>query len=312
MSDTTTNTATTTTTTNSDQNAGGNAGGNASAQTTDNKSFLDVDAIKKPIGNDPPAPAAQQKTDPAQAEKDIKPVDQPGQKETRPEWLKDDRFWDAEKGRVRVEDLNKSFNELERKISAGDHKAPAKAEDYKLKLNDDQKKILFGSDKANPMDDVGIKGVTAWGVKHKISQDAMNDLLSVYADMVEPQVQSLTIDIEKEKAALGKNADAIIQNNVDFIGHLYRSGTINDAEVGELKILLETAAGVKVLQKIRQYYGEAPIPMNASSDAGMPSRDELAKMLNSPEYEKDPEYKAKVDQMYAKRYGSQPAMSSRS
>ena len=128
--------------------------------------------------------------------------------------------------------------------------------------------------------------------------------------MVEPGLAKMTVDIAAEKAVLGKNADAVIKNQMDFLGHLYRSGHINDKQLAEAQIIGETAAGIQLLQKIREYYGEQPIPTNSTPDAGMPSKEELSAMLNDPKYDTDPDHKAKVDGLYAKRYGTQPAMSS--
>ena len=297
-----------------DNGSGGGGGGSDDANKQ--ASMIDTDAIKKG-SQDPNAgdggdnKQVVNQDDPNKKPDDQKTVDQPGQKAARPDWLKEDKFWDAEKGEVKAEDILKSYKELEAKFHNGDHKAPAKAEDYKLKLDDDQKAVLFGKGDANPTDDPGIKALTGWAAKHKVSQDALNDLLGEYVDFVKPELEKVTIDIAAEKAVLGKNADAVIKNQMDFIGSLYRSGHINDKHLAELQILGETAAGIQALQAIRTYYGEQPIPTNLNtSGEGMPSKEELSGMLNDPKYDTDPDYRAKVDGLYAKRYGNQPAMSS--
>ena len=280
-----------------------------------NKSMFDTDQIKK--GDETPGDDGTPPVNPADDQKkpdDQEPVDQPNHEMKRPDWLKDDKFWDDEKGAIRMEEMHKSFKELEKKFHAGDHKAPEKAEDYKLEMNDDQKKILFGKpdvDAEAIAKDPGIKALTEWGVKNKVSQSAINELLGEYVGFVEPQIEKEMIDLDAEKAALGKNADAVIKNQMDFFGHLYKSGHINDKHLEELRILGETAAGIQAIQKIREYYGEQPIPTNLNtSGEGMPSKDELSAMLNDPKYDTDADFRAKVDGLYAKRYGNQPAMSS--
>jgi hypothetical protein len=285
--------------------AGGGGGGDDKS-----KSMLDVDAIKALKTQDPaPETKTAEQLAAEEAEKN-KTADLPGQKQVRPDWLKEDKFWDAEKGEVKAEDILKSYKELEAKFHKGDHKAPAKAEDYKLNLSDEQKTVLFGDAKADPAADPYIKGFTAWGVKNGVSQDGLNELLGMYHDLVAPEVSKAKIDIEVEKKALGPNADAVIKNQFDFLGQLYKAGHINDAMLNESQILMETSAGVKLLQAIRSYYGEAPIPTNITAQDGMPTKEELSAMLNDPKYDTDPDHKAKVDALYAKRYGNAPAMSS--
>ena len=57
---------------------------------------------------------------------------------TKPEGLPD-KFWDAEKGEVRVDDLTKSYSELEGKFRAGEHKKDeaGKPDDLKIEPVDD-------------------------------------------------------------------------------------------------------------------------------------------------------------------------------
>lgn len=284
-----------------------------------NQSMFDTDQITQnnQQGDDPTQQQQQQQQqqgDPTKKPDDQEPVNQPNHEMKRPDWLKDDKFWDEEKGSIRTEEMHKSFKELEKKFHNGDHKAPEKADGYKLEMTDDQKKVLFGKtdvDADAVKNDPGIKALTEWGAKNKIPQSALNELLGEYAGFVGPELEKVQIDLEAEKAALGKNADAVIKNQMDFFGHLFKSGHINEKHLGELKILGETAAGIQAIQKIREYYGEQPIPTNMqASGADMPSKDELSGMLNDPKYGEDKEYTAKVDALYAKRYGNNPAMSS--
>lgn len=285
---------------------------NTDNQQQQNNSMLDVEALKKEAQpqNDQPLPAQKQE----QQQQDNKPAQQPGQKENRPEWLGKgaDKFWDAEKGAVKAEEIFKSFTELEKKFHRGDHKSPEKAEDYKIgTLKDDQKKMLFGDNAADPVKDEAFKKAADWAQKNKIPQGAFDEMLEMYADLVAPQVEKMQIDVAAEKGKLGKNADTVIKNQFDFLGSMYRSGRLNDAQLQEAQILMETAAGVQLLQNIREFYGEQSIPTNPTgTESGMPTRDELSSMLNDPKYESDPTFKKKVDGLYDQMYGTAPAISS--
>jgi len=296
-----------------DDNGGGGGAGGADNKDGEQKpgSMLDTDALKKSAtpptdGQQPPA------TDPNKKPDDQKPVEQPGQKQARPDWLKDDKFWDAEKGEPRYEAMHKSFKELEQKFHKGDHKAPEKAEDYKINLADAKKVTLFGNKDADASKDPAVQELTKWAVENKIPQGALDQLLDKYADLVEPEVKKLQIDVVAEKAKLGKNADAVIKNQFDFLGSMYKAGRINDAMLDEARILMETAPGVQFLQALREHYGEQPIPTNpTNTEGGMPTSTELSAMLNDPKYDTDPDYKKKVDGLYDRMYGTQPAISSK-
>lgn len=289
-----------------DDENGGNGGGDDGNKNT---SMIDADAIKAGAKDETQDPNNKTTTqDPNDPNKTV--VEQPGQKMDRPDWLKEDKFWDAEKGQIRTEELNKSYSELQAKFAKGDHKAPAKAEDYKINLTDEQKQTLFGDVKADVANDEDVKAVTTWAQKNGVSQDGLNELMNMYAEMVGPEVEKMQIDVAAEKAQLGKNADAIIANTMDFFQQLYKAGHINDAMLSEAQILGETAAGIKFIQAVRSYYGEAPIPTNITANDGAPTKAELSAMLNDPKYDTDADYRAKVDAAYAKAYGNAPAMSS--
>jgi hypothetical protein len=238
-------------------------------------------------------------------------ADQPGQKMERPEWLKEDKFWDAEKGELKSDLLFKNYQELNAKFSRGDHKAPDKPEGYKVNISDDSKALLFGAKDADPHKDPLFQKAAEWGVKNKIPQGAMDEFIELYAEATAGEAGKYQIDVKAERQALGKNADAILQNQHEFFTQMYKNGEIGEAELKEAGILFETAAGVKLMQAIRSKYGEQSIPTDPSPNMdGVPSSDELAQMRLSDKYEKDAAYRAKVDGYYSKRYGDKPAMSS--
>lgn len=276
-------------------------------------SMLDVDKIKaaKDGTGETQQGGADKTTTGADATADkTDKTTEPGDKPTRPEYLAE-KFWDPEKGAPRTEELHKAYTELEKKFRAGDHKAPEKPEGYKVELDDKQKELLFGTKDANAHDDPLFKQFTGWGVKNKISQAAMSEILGMYAEATGEETGKFQIDVAKERQALGKNADAIIQNQHQFFEQMYKNGEIGEAELKEASILFETSAGIKLMQAIRARYGEASMPTNVDTAGdGVPSADELGKMVVDPKYGVDKAFTAKVDGFYNKRYGNAPAMSS--
>ncbi len=279
-----------------------------------NQSMLDVDKLKGKGGGEGDNGNKKTTTEEeaaALAAKDKSITDKPGQKQTRPDWLKNDKFWNSEKGEINTELMNRNLSELEAKFSKGQHKAPEKPEGYKMQVSEDVAKTLFGGDVSKAAEDPAIKKLNGFMHKYGMPQEAYDEFMGLYAEHIGPAQQALVIDVKAEKAKLGKNADAVIENQFQFLETLYKAGSISDAEVDEARILMETAAGVKFLQAIRTHYGENPIPVdNLNSREGMPTKDELAAMLNDPKYETDASYKKKVDNLYEKMYGNGPAMSS--
>jgi hypothetical protein len=296
------------------QTAGGGTDGGGD-KSGGNQSMLNVDKLKGKTGGEneggTKTTTQEEAAAAALAAKDKNIVDKPGQQQKRPDWLKNDKFWDAEKGQVNTELMNRNLTELETKFSKGQHKAPEKPEGYKMQVSEDVAKTLFGGDVSKAAEDPAIKKLNNFMHKYSMPQEAYDEFMGLYAEHIGPAQQALVIDVKAEKAKLGKNADAVIENQFQFLETLYKAKAIGDAEVDEARILMETAAGVKFLQAIREHYGENPIPVdNLNQDKGMPTKDELAAMLNDPKYESDPAYKKKVDNLYEKMYGNGPAMSS--
>lgn len=298
----------TTTTTTTENKTQGDAGNSAS--------MLDVEKIKAAKdgkeGQEQPGKQTTTDENPERAKNPDGTTSEPGKKGDRPAYLTEDKFWDEEKGEPRTEEILKGYRELEKKFRAGDHKAPEKPDGYKVELDDAKKTLLFGAKDADPNADPLYKQLTGWGVKNKISQSAMSEILGLYADASADESGKFQIDVKAERAALGKNADAIIQNQHSFFEQMYKNGEIGEAELKEASILFETSAGIKLMQAIRARYGEQPIPTDPSPNMdGVPSSEELGKMVVDPKYGVDKDFTAKVDAWYGKRYGNKPAMSSR-
>lgn len=298
------------------QNNGGGAQGDKTQQDGQQQgsSMLDVEKIKAGAkGEGETQQGTQDKTTTAGADGKNPPgtTSEPGEKPTRPEYLPE-KFWDPEKGEPRLEAMNKAYSDLEKQFRAGDHKAPAKAADYKVALSDEHKTLLFGAKDADAHKDPLFQKFSGWGEKYKVSQAAFDELLGMYAEASGEEAGKFQIDVAAERKALGKNADAVIQNQHSFFESLYKQGVIGEAELKEAGILFETAAGIKLVQAIRAHYGEQSIPVDTPLESldGVPSGEELGKMVVDAKYGVDKDFTAKVDGWYKKRYGTAPAMSS--
>ncbi|MCG8345155.1 MAG: hypothetical protein MI685_08370 [Chlorobiales bacterium] len=267
---------------------GGNQDQGDSQKSDDNdnhqdKSLMNKEAIMKKDGD---TQETQEKSD---------------KKADRPDYLHE-KFWDKNEGKPRIEAMAKAYADLEKKLG-GSKKAP---NEYKIELSDEAKK-MFNEDAVS--DDPMLNWFKGFAKENNFSQEQFNSAIEGFSkagfDFMNGENAPHEINAEEEIAKLGKNADAILRNQEQFLEQLYKQGHINDAQMNEIFILTETAEGINALQAIRSYYGEKQnIPLNLNSNSGVKSSDELQAMLNDPKYGTNAEYTAEVDAAYEKKYGS--------
>tara|TARA_R110002153_G_scaffold141389_1_gene292401 strand:+ start:3907 stop:4707 length:801 start_codon:yes stop_codon:yes gene_type:complete len=209
----------------------------------------------------------------------------------RPDWYPD-KFWNDDDG-PDLENLAKSYNELQKKFSQGKHKAP---DEYDEKVFTD----------ANiPEDDELYNSYKGWAKDNGISQDAFDQLASKFIELSAGEAEAAEVSFKEEHAKLGPNADATIKSMTDWASGLVRKGVWSEGDFEEFRIMGGTAQGLKALQKVRSYYGDRPIPVDVGPVDGAPSKEELNSMVGKPEYQTDPAYRAKVEKMFEQVYGTQ-------
>ena len=209
----------------------------------------------------------------------------------RPDWYPE-KFWNEDEG-PDLENLVKSYNELQKKFSQGKHKAP---EEYDVSAFQE----------ANiPEDDELFNTYKDWAKQNGISQAAFEELASKFVDMAGNEAQQAEVSYQEEYKKLGNNADAIIKSMSEWGQSLVRKGVWGNDDFEEFKIMGGTAQGIRALQKIRSYYGDRSIPIEVGQPEGAPSKEELTAMVGKPEYLNDPTYRAKVEKMFEKMYGTQ-------
>ena len=205
-----------------------------------------------------------------------------------------DKFWDEEQG-PDVENLVKSYNELQKKFSQGKHKVPDAYDDSVFK-------------NANiPDDDPLLETYRSWAKENGVSQSAFDQLATSIVDMAEQEDDTAQISFDEEYKKLGPNADAAIKSMTDWASSLVRKGVWSDSDFEEFRIMGGTAQGLRALQKVRSYYGDKPVPIDVGPIDGAPSKEELNSMVGKPEYLTDPAYRAKVEKMFEQVYGTRDA-----
>lgn len=209
----------------------------------------------------------------------------------KPEWYPD-KFWNDDDG-PDLENLVKSYNELQKKFSQGKHKAPEAYDDKLFK------------DASIPDDDPLLSTYRDWAKENGISQSAFDELANSFISMAQQEEEGAEISYQEELTKLGPNADATIKSMTDWAQGLVRKGVWSEGDFEEFKIMGGTAQGLKALQKVRSYYGDRPIPVDMTPVDGAPSKEELNAMVGKPEYQTDPAFRAKVEKMFERVYGTQ-------
>jgi len=208
----------------------------------------------------------------------------------RPDWYPE-KYWNDEDG-PDIESLAKSYQELQKKFSRGDHKTP---KEYDTKMFAD----------ANvPEDDELLSTYKEWAKENGISQNAFNELAEKFISMAGNEAQQAEVSYQEEYKKLGPNADQTIKSMTDWAQGLVRKGVWSEDDFEEFKIMGGTAQGIRALQKVRSYYGDQPVPIDVGQVEGLPSKEELNAMVGKAEYQNDPVYRSKVEKMFEQVYGS--------
>ena len=232
----------------------------------------------------------------------------------RPDWLPEP-FFDAKTGEVKLEALAKSQADLRAAVSKGANKPPAKADDYKLEMEPaalDSLKGLFQD--GDPGKDPLMAAARAAAHEAGLSQAAFNGFMAkVLPELA--KVQPAPFDAAAELKALDpnpENAKKIVTAMAAKGQALVEQGVLTKDDLSEFAVMVGTAAGMKVMQKIFEYHGEQPISVDlVQTAANGPSADglrgELAEIMKMPE---GPEKQRRADAWQAKQdrlYGNAPA-----
>ncbi len=234
----------------------------------------------------------------------------------RPDWLPAN-FFDDKTGEVKLEALAKSQADLRAKISKGLDHAPKDPSGYEYEvpeaLADVADQIFADGDPANDAVFSKFKEVAhAQGLSRAQFDEIANSMVGTIAELLpEP------VDPQAEMKRLGKHGQDMVNAMARWGSHLQKLGVLNEAEFGEFSAAVGTADGMLMMQKIREFYGERPIPVEtAQTNAGSLSADELRSKMagvlekaskGDPSAEREYE---RLQEDYAKLYGTDPATTS--
>lgn len=185
-----------------------------------------------------------------------------------------------------VEEQAKAYAEIQKKFSQGKHKVPEQYDDTILK------------NAGIPEDDELADFVKSWSKENGVSQSAFEDLASKFLNMSQLEAEQAQVSFEEEYKKLGNNADVIIKEATNFGQNMIRKGVWSEDDFEEYKLACGTAEGIRMMQKLRSFLGDKPIPVDVAPVSGLPSKDELMAMVAKPEYQTDPVFRMKVEKWF--------------
>ncbi len=228
--------------------------------------------------------------------------------DAKPEWLPEN-FWDAKTGEVKLESLAKSQRDLRAQLSKGD-KAPEKPDGYEIELDEKVQAIEDTIAAEVPEVRDGIREIMhAAGV----GQEKAAEIYPKVIELLDTALGEKLVP-ETEFKALGKYAQETVDVLYNFGNVLVERGTLTKDEQAIYNSMWRTADEARVMQKIRENYGERGVPTESSNiKASSDSAADLAKELSAARKDVDkgvPGAERKMQRVlekYEKVYGTAPA-----
>jgi len=233
----------------------------------------------------------------------------------RPEYVPE-KFWDPEAGKVREEQVFKSYGELERNFRSRDEEMrgkvsaeleqerlsarPEKPTDYEVMLPQDY--VEMGID--IPADDPLVSFWQEQAHEFGLSPKQFNEALTRYVDT---SLKSQP-DAQAEMAKLGDTGKV----RAEAVGR-WAARTFQAGELEAVQNIATTADGVTALEKLMEMSqdGSGPPPgMTGTTSSSQMTQDELNSMMDDPRYadplKRDASYVKKVEAGFEKLYGHKP------
>lgn len=204
-------------------------------------------------------------------------------KPVMPDWLPGEQFWDKDGGKVRVEDMAKSWKDLRDKVAKGPaakDPPPASEADYKLPEIEGLPPGMVGGEK-----DTLWPAIRAAAHKAGISQTQLEAVARPYLQELAKGVQRMQeetdpvkvretqrAELRAELAKLGPSGETQVRDLRNWVDGLQTRGILTEDEAYHLKAL-GTAEGVRAMMKLREMTGDQAIPTDIISDEAGTARD---------------------------------------
>ena len=234
----------------------------------------------------------------------------------KPEFLQD-KYWDPEANAPRLEEMANGIKGLETKLREKHPEAPESAEVYEFTVPDDAANFKLDDD--NEADKALMDWWRATAFEAGLSKENAEKIFGGFAKLTSDMIMPEPFDGKAELEKLGPNGQAVVDSLVNQANQLKAYGVFNDTDIQEFKIAMGTADGSRMMSKLLTHLGVSEIPdagITPQTPGGVSKQelDELrfAVVEEGPNkgkmrYNVDPDYRERIDGMYDKMYGNQPA-----
>lgn len=215
----------------------------------------------------------------------------------RPEYVPD-KFWDAEKGEMRVEDVFKSYSELEKKLTEAGKQNQA-PEEYEVKVPEKYADTL-----EIPEDDAMMNAYKSFAKDRGFTQKQFDDNLEFFVDFMNSKAVE---EQEAELEELGGKEKATEQ--IKKV-RLFLKSRLSPESYNTLVATSTTAAQIKALDELRKLASvqSAPPDDPASDVSDNLTEQDLRALMKKPEYhdpsKRDHNLVKKVEDGFKKLYGN--------
>jgi hypothetical protein len=223
----------------------------------------------------------------------------------KPEFVQD-KFWDADRKEVNLENLASSYNALEKKLGS-------RTEDLSKQVRQDLEQERLGkvpeeynlnvpelpeNVDVSVSDDMEI--VQWWkdtAKQNGLSQEQFDEGVKVFIDNAMATLPDVNAEMEK----LGDNSKERVE-----AAELWSKKNLSPEAYNTFSSVASTAEGVKAIEEIMKMTKDSPMPTTPTQVSVTPDLVDLKSMMNDPRYydsnKRDDGYVKRVTELYEKAY----------
>ena len=223
----------------------------------------------------------------------------------KPEFVQD-KFWDADRKEVNLENLASSYNALEKKLGS-------RTEDLSKQVRQDLEQERLGKTpeeyKVNVPElpenvDVSVSEdmeIVQWwkdtAKQNGLSQEQFDEGVKVFIDNAMATLPDVNAELEK----LGDNSKERVE-----AAELWSKKNLSPEAYNTFSSIASTADGVKAIEEIMKMTKDSPMPTTPTQVSVTPDLGDLKSMMNDPRYydqsKRDDSYIKRVTELYEKAY----------
>ena len=233
-------------------------------------------------------------------------TEQSSETTSRPEYIQE-KFWNAEKGEVNIENLASSYNSLESKLGSRTEDLTKQIrtdiENEKLQNVPEEYKLNVPELDGNVSLDISNDMPIWWNQTAKsagLSQEQYDEGVKVFIDNAIANLPNSDLEIQKLGDAGRERVEA---------AELWSKKHLSPEAYNAISGFAATAEGVKALEEVMKLTKDSNMPTTQTQVDVTADIDDLKSMLKDPRYwdssRRDPAYVKRVTELYEKAYKGQ-------